>query len=190
MMTKQKTSADGKGRVADVVKTVLDDKELRDLEKELGAFDDDSTKSIKDIAVQPINAIILILQGDRRTGTTGLDDQRATVRQQIAVAMELKEKNEAKQLKENYAKILKRENVYLRRLAEHLAKADYIRDNVATWVGIYENFWPRLSSVLKDKHGVDVSSLLEQARDIIEEQRARLRADKQEEEEDPSGEVA
>src|SRR3990167_5892353 len=105
--------------------------EMRALERDLGLLDDNEL-AIKDDFKTTIDALLAILQGDARTGAPGLDEQRAQLRQRISIAMELKERDEAKNLKEAYQKVLKRMHVALRRLVATLAQeeAQGLRENV------------------------------------------------------------
>jgi len=151
------------------------DAEMRALERDLGRLDDNDL-AIKDDFKTTIDALLSILQGDARVGTLGLDEQRAQLRQRISIAVELKERDEAKNLKEAYQKVLKRMHVALRRLVAALAQeeAQGLRENVANWLHIRANLRIVMVKALQTQHGIDLSGIVAQAVEKEEEAKAAM----------------
>lgn len=173
-------SSNGKGDATDA--------EMRELERDLGRLDENEL-SIRDDYKTTVDALLSILQGDARTGTPGLDEQRAQLRQRIAIAMELKERDEVKNLKEAYQKVLKRMHAALRRLVEALAReeAQGLRENVQNWLHVRMNLRTVITKSLLVRHGIDLSSVIAQAEEREAEARAamvRQAAEKEEQEAD------
>lgn len=167
--TKLDYSENGKAEKADPVDT-----EMRTLERDLARMDEKDL-TIQDDYRSTIDALLVLLQGDARIGAVGMDEQRAQLRQRIAIAIELKEREEAKNLKAAYEKLMKKMHAALRRLVTVLAsdEAQGIRENMANWQHVRANLRTVIIKSLKIKHDIDLGEILAR----VEVREAELRAE-------------
>jgi len=144
------------------------EKEIEDLE---ASMDVDALPDLADTGLQRVKALL--------EEFVSWDTQRQVNKVKTEIAKEAGDVEGAKQLISAKPRILKHLNVILKKLVDVLAEEEDVREEMVNWLAMPSNLRDLLAKHLRERKNLNVSPLVQRARDIETERRTLRRLTQQ-----------